>query len=398
MLFNFKLFFKLTYRAFFNAKGTHGRHTPHRRKALFWWYVLIPPFNLISGICLRLDYIFFPKFRKQKVEAPIFIIGNFRSGSTLLQRLLAQDEEHLTAMKTWEIYLAPSLTQRALFKWFARLDRKLLGGFFVGLLKKREEAWLDTIKMHRVALWEVDEDEGALMHNWTSSFLMFIFPFFDILPPYLNFDNEMPEEEKRQTMQYYYNLVQRHVYFHGGKRYLAKNPAFSAKIVALRQYFPDAKFIYLVRNPVDMLASKTSFFTYIWRYFNTPLEEYPFKDMLLELTRRWYLDSLDKLAQLPISEYVILKYEDLISELDGSIRMLFHHFQMPLTPEFEDRLAIAVKKADEFISKHHYSLIEMGYSPEQVYKQYEEIFIRFNYELNGKALMAKISQKQAEID
>lgn len=398
MLFNFKLFFKLTYRAFFNAKGTHGRLTPHRRKALFWWYFIIPVHNLISGFCLLLDNLFFPGYRKQKVEAPIFIIGNFRSGSTLLQRLLAKQQEELTAMKTWEIYLAPSITQRKLFKLFKRFDRRFLKSFFLRTLKKRETAWLDSIKMHRVALWEVDEDEGALMHNWTSSFLMFIFPFMDILPPYLDFDNEMPEEEKRQTMQYYYRLVQRHVYYHGGRRYLAKNPAFSAKIVALREYFPDAKFIYLVRNPVDMLASKTSFFTFIWRYFNDPLEPYPFKEMLLALTRRWYLDSMDKLALLPISEYLILKYEDLIHELDASIRMVFRHFEIPMTPTFEIQLAKAVKDAEAYVSKHHYSLIEMGYSPQQVYEQYHEIFDRFNYDLNGRALMAKVSQKYAEID
>ena len=398
MKFNFKLFFKLTYHAVFHAKGTHGRLTPHRRKALFWWYVLIPPYNLISGICLLLDNIFFPRFRKQKVEAPIFIIGNFRSGSTLLQRLLAKEEDFLTAMKTWEIYLAPSLIQRKLFHLLARFDRRFLGGFLVGLLKKREAAWLTSITMHRVALWEVDEDEGALLHNWTSSFLMFIFPFMDVLPPYLDFDNEMPKEEKHMTMQYYYNLVQRHVYFHGGRRYLAKNPAFSAKIIALREYFPDAKFIYLVRNPVDMLASKTSFFTYIWRYFNDPLESYPFRNMLLELTRRWYLDSMNKLARLPISEYVILKYEDLMCDLDQNIRMLNHHFQIPMTPTFETQLAQAVKDAENFVSKHNYSLIEMGYSPQQVYNQYQEIFDRFNYDLNGKALMVEVNQKYAEID
>lgn len=389
MKFNFRLFFKLTYRAFFKAAGTHGRHTPHRRKALFWWYVLIPIHNLFSGVCLTLDNVFFPDYRKQEVVAPIFIIGNFRSGSTLLQRLIAKDEEHVTAMKTWEIYLAPSIIQRRMLRFLARVDQFAFRGFFMRLLQDRNDAWLHSIKMHRVGLWEVDEDEGALIHNWTSSFLMFIFPFVDELPPYLNFDQEMPEKEKKSTMQFYYRLVQRHVYVHGGRRYLAKNPAFSAKILSLREYFPDAKFIYLVRNPVDMLASKTSFFNYVWRYFNDPLEPYPFRDLLLELTRRWYVDSLKNLELLPHSEYLILKYEDLVDDLDTITRTLYAHLQIPLTAKFEKQLAIAVYEAQTFVSKHHYSLTEMGYKPQQIFQQYKEIFDRFNYDLSGKALRVK---------
>jgi Zn-dependent metalloprotease len=40
----------------------------------------------------------------------------------------------------------------------------------------------------------------------------------------------------------------------------------------------------------------------------------------------------------------------------------------------------------------------MGYTAEQVYDQYREIFERFEFDLNGKALMAKVSKKYAEID
>jgi hypothetical protein len=398
MRFNFRLFFRLLYWSLFKSKGTHGRLTPHRRKALLFWYLVFPLHNLFTWFSFLLDEIFFRDYRKQEVESPLFIIGNFRSGSTLLQRLMAKDEEHLTAMRTWEIYGAPSITQRKLLKFARRMDERFLGGRLHKLLYKFEANRLNSIPMHRVALHEVDEDEGILLHNWTSSFLMFIFPFLDALPPYLHFDTENSIKEKRLAMDFYYRMVQKHVYFHGGKQYIAKNPVFSAKIHALREYFPDAKFIYLVRNPVDMLASKTSFFTYIWRYFNDPLEPYPFKDMLLDLTKRWYVETLKTLETLPKTEYVILKYGDLVGELDASTRDLFTHFNIPISKDFELKLAEAVAAAAGYVSKHKYSLFEMGYTAEQVYDQYREIFERFEFDLNGKALMAKVSQQYAEID
>src|ERR1700753_1491001 len=42
----------------------------------------------ISAITLALDYVFYPGHRKQPIDRPIFIIGNPRSGTTFLHRLL----------------------------------------------------------------------------------------------------------------------------------------------------------------------------------------------------------------------------------------------------------------------------------------------------------------------
>ncbi|MEJ2756872.1 MAG: sulfotransferase [Anaerolineales bacterium] len=398
MRFNTPLYFRLLYWALFKSKGTHGRLTARRVKALFWWFTIMSLHNFLTWIGFILDEIFYRRYRRQKVEAPIFIIGNFRSGSTLLQRLIAQDEAQITAMKTWEIYSAPSITQRKFWEAVGWLDRKLLGNRLAKKLAKIEAKAIGNIPMHRVALFEVDEDEGILLHNWTSSFLMFIFPFMEVMHPYLHFDSEMTRLEKKRAMQFYYRMVQKHVYYHGGKRYIAKNPAFSSKVDALREYFPDAKFIYLARNPVDMLASKTSFFTYIWRYFNDPLEPYPFKDMLLELTRDWYMETMDSLQRLPDSEYLTIRYRDLIGQLDVTTRGIYAQFGMSLSPEFEVRLAKAVEIAAAYKSKHKYSLLGMGYSAEQVYKQYRDIFTRFGFDPKEDPLMAEISKKFREID
>jgi len=398
MRYNVRLFFKLAYWSLFKSAGTHARLTPHRVAALFFWFVVIPIHNLISWIGFGLDEIFYRDYRRQAVEAPIFIIGNFRSGSTLLQRLLAQDEEHLTAMRTWEIYIAPSITQREFWRMVNRIDDRLFKGWLKNQLEIAETRRLNSIPMHSVALQEVDEDEGILLHNWTSSFLMFPFPFMELVEPYLHFDDQVTAKEQHRAMEFYYRMIQKHVYYHGGKRYIAKNPAFSSKINALREYFPDAKFIYLIRNPVDMLASKTSFFSYIWHYFNTPLEPYPFKEMLLGLTAGWYFETLDALDELSTSDYLIMKYRALTEHLDHSVRLIYHHFEIPMTPAFEEKLAVAVEKARSYVSKHKYSLIEMGYTPQQMLDYYNGIFERFDFDPRTEELLAELSKKSREID
>jgi hypothetical protein len=301
-------------------------------------------------------------------------------------------------MKTWEIYVAPSLVQRKFLFWGIGIDRKVLKGAILKFVHRFDERWLKPVPIHSIGLFEAEEDEGVLLYNWTSSFLMFIYPFPDSLPPYWYFDTQVSERDQRLSMRFYRGIVQRHVYFHGGKRYLAKNPISCVKIKALREYFPDAKFIYLVRNPVDMLASKTSFFSFAWHYFNQPMERYPFKDVLLDFTRHCYTYPLRRLSELPTSEYMILDYDDLVAELESSTKKIYNHFGIPMSGRFSSILDEAVEQSASYISKHHYSLAEMGYTPEQVYNLYKDVFERFNFELDGKAMVAQVSKHEAVID
>jgi hypothetical protein len=398
MVYNFKLFFRLAYRAFFKSKGTHGRLTLKRIRALALFYLVFPVYSLITWFCFFLDDILYPAYRRQAVKEPLFIIGNFRSGSTLLQRLLAKDEDVFTSMRTWEIYLAPSIVQRKFLHAVMAFDRRFLRGIIIKTTHRFDDRWLKTIPIHSVGLFEAEEDEGVLLYNWTSSFLMFIYPFLDSLPPYLYFDTQLSPEEQRLSMAFYQRCVQRHVYFHGGKRYVAKNPISCVKIKALREYFPDAKFIYLVRNPVDMLASKTSYFSFTWHYFSEPLERYPFRDVILDFTRHCYTYPLQRLSELPSSEYLILDYDDLVAELERSTKKIYNHFGIPLSEKFSVILDEAVEESANYVSKHHYSLEEMGYTPEQVYHHYQDIFERFKFQLDGKAMVAQVSKHEAVID
>lgn len=388
MLFNFRLFFRLTYLTLFRHRAVFGRLTPKRIKRLIFWYTVLPLHHLLTALAILLDEVFFPAYHQQKIERPIFILSNFRSGSTLLHRLLAQDEANFTAMQTWEIYLAPSITQRVVIKALAAFDRRWLGGICNRWLDRLEQRLLGSLPMHRMGLHLVDEDEGILIHNWTSTFLVFVFPDIKSFQPYFYFDQQLPEREKRLAMTFYQKCIQRHVYYHGGKRYVAKSPAFCVKLETMRQYFPDACFIYLARNPVDMLASKTNYFAFCWSYFND-LEPYPFRDFLLAFTRHWYLYPLEYLSRISPDRYLVIKYRQLTSELQQVVGQLYHQFDLAIDRRFSDILVEAAERNRQYASHNRYSLKQMDYTPEQVYDNYRRIFERFGFSLNGKAMLGE---------
>jgi hypothetical protein len=147
-----------------------------------------------------------------------------------------------------------------------------------------------------------------------------------------------------------------------------------------------------------MLASKTSYFSYIWSFFGEPTGRYPFRDVILNFTRHWYDYPLERLSQIPSKDYLILDYDDLVEKLEVSVKSIYSHFDIPISEDFGRTLEKAVEESAKYISKHQYSLAEMGYTPEQVYSQYKDVFERFNFDLDGKAMVAQISDHEAVID
>ena len=60
-----------------------------KRIRFFVGFSILFPLILLSGwIGFLIDNIFYRGYLKQEIVKPLFIIGNFRSGSTLLQRLI----------------------------------------------------------------------------------------------------------------------------------------------------------------------------------------------------------------------------------------------------------------------------------------------------------------------
>jgi hypothetical protein len=388
MFFNYKLFFKLTIQVLFQHRAVYGPLTPKRIKRLLFWYTVMPLLQLLTAFCFLLDDLLFPAYRRQKVEKPLFILSNFRSGSTLLHRLLAQDEDNFTATRIWEIYLAPSITQRVVVRGIVAFDRRWLGGWLNRKIDALDQRVLGGIQMHHTGLHMVDEDEGLMIHNWTSIFLVFVFPDIKSFEPYFFFERQLDPKTQYKAMTFYHKCIQRHIYFHDGKRYVAKTPAFCVKLENLLRYFPDAEFIYLARNPVDMIASKTSYFNFCWQYFNN-LPPYPFTDFMLRFTKFWYTYPLARLEALPEDRYLVVKYQQLTQGLSSIIEQIYHKFGLTISPRFEAILAGAVAHSKTYNSQHNYSLEQMDYSPQQIYNNYREVFDRFGFSLNGRAMMSE---------
>ena len=376
---NFRLFWRTTYRSFFDSKNTPAHLTRKRIIFLLLFYTVWPIGQLIHWFSFLLDDILFPGYKTQKIEKPLFILGNLRSGSTFLHRLLSRDSETFTSLTTWDIYLTPSVTQKKITQFVSRID-KSLGGYLHRLLYEFDRRTLGQFKIHRISFFQPEEDENILLHLWDSFWVSFLFPFMDEFPNYQHFDEALAPKHRRRIMTFYKSMLQRHMYATGKKYFVAKNPAFSPKIATILEFFPDARIIYLARNPLDMLPSTISWINYARRVFTEPKEKYLYQDEIVDFTQHWYRYPLQYLDAHPSPRYLILNYDDLIQPPEQVIRSFYEQFGYPDKPGLDDIVDQAVKETLSFNSDHVYSYEEMGFTREQIVNLYIDIFERFGFD------------------
>ncbi|MFW5714689.1 MAG: sulfotransferase family protein [Brevefilum sp.] len=372
MKFNLKLYLKTFWVSFFKSEGTPGRLTPKRFFILTLIFLLYPLYHFSIRLAYGLDQLFYSQHMDQEVEKPIFIVGNFRSGTTLLHRLLAKDPR-FTGMKTWEIYVAPTITQRKFIRWLMKINR-MIGNPIQKVINRFEKALAEYSYMHKARLNEIEEDSHVMLHIWSTYHLFAFFPFPELVRNFIYYDQEVSEDQKEIEMDYFQEILKRHLFTNKGKRFISKNPSFSPKVKTLHQKFPDAKFINLVRSPLRVIPSSVSMFSNHWQTYGEPDEEYPrpAAEVMREQAKHWYIYPHQYLKRLPPDQYGMVRYRDLVRDPKATIEHIYERFGIEMTDEYRQTLIEECEKAKKFKSKHKYSMQEMGLNQEAIEQEFDE--------------------------
>lgn len=199
-----------------------------------------------------LDHIFHPGHRTCRVERPVFILGHPRSGTTFLHRLVTQTGEH-PAFQTWEL-LTPSLTLRTLVRPLVSALARWMGRGF----HDSEAVFKDGA--HEVRADTIEEEELLFLFNLDSQFLTLFTPvgFHEDDPCDLAFADHQPPARRRASVEWLRACLQRQIHATGKTRVVAKLPYSTLRVRSLLEAFPDARFVYLVRSPLETIPSHLS--------------------------------------------------------------------------------------------------------------------------------------------
>ena len=351
------------------------------------FFLIFPLFELVVWTGLWWDEILFPGYRRRRVEAPVFIAGNPRSGTTFLHRLLSKDRR-FTTMKMWEILFAPSVFARKVLGSLGRLDR-LLGRPLTRRREQVEDVWHEQNVMHEVSLDEPEEDDYLLLHTWSALTTGLSSGVISEALPYTYFDVRIPRPRRDRIMEFYRACLKRHLYAHGAHRgepghvYLAKNPALCPKLETVYEHFPDARVIYLVRNPLEMLSSYVSMMEFSWRAVGMPVTGKSRRRLLaylFEMAGHWYRHALEVLDRMPETQAVVVRYDDLVAAPDRTVRSIYEQLGLTVDTEFAEVLRREAEKARHYESRHDYGLEELGLSRERIESEFADVFERFGFD------------------
>ena len=174
-----------------------------------------------------------PWSRRIPIDRPIFVIGAFRSGTTVLEQTLASHPQVGTFWFFTNLaYLAP-VTGYCLLRCLSRL----------GLVDGRSLPYLYN---PRLAFTPFSAFECEWV--WAQAGKDLWDPACTDLTADAAFTNPAFEVALR-------SIIQRHLLVQGARRFLNKNPIHLLRLEYLHKLFPDARFVYIVRDPVATVLS-----------------------------------------------------------------------------------------------------------------------------------------------
>ena len=118
-------------------------------------------------------------------------------------------------------------------------------------------------------------------------------------------------EEKQRWFATYRNLLKKAMLNTKGKQLIVKNPVNTARIKQILKLFPNAKFIYIYRNPVSTFLSTRLFLQKLIPSLTLQkTNHHAIEEMVFKVYTRMITDYLNQKNLIPPGDLLEIKYEE----------------------------------------------------------------------------------------
>jgi hypothetical protein len=317
-----------------------------------------PAFSLVGFLYLRtvvsvglaLDQLI---FRLPPVKNPILIVGNPRTGTTFLHRFLS-DHGVGRGQPLW----------RMLFP--ARVSHPFVRPL-LPLIEWISPARHHATVAHEVSLTSVETDDASLLFRFFDGF--FLFGFFlawhehDLSPM---FDPTVRDTSERD-FAWFEALWSRGMHADGAERVVAKPFGVQARAPAFLARFPDAKILYMVRDPMAVIPSALSLVSGVidkrfgfWRLPAADRERWVERvySGLLGLMRRFHEDWTA--GRIPRERVYVVRYDRMMADFEGTMDEITAFLGHPMDEALRADVRATAEKQRAYRSEHRYDLAKFG--------------------------------------
>lgn len=323
----------------------------------------ISAFSVLNSLEEILENCVYGKrIKNLKIEhPPIFIIGHWRSGTTLLHNLMAMDPQ-FTYPNLYQVMFPGSflLTEKIV----TRLTRW-------GVPKTRP---IDNLP----AGWDMTQEDEVAMLAMTRLSPYVMLAHQDDPSKYSRFydlKDLTPAEGRRWREAFMYFLKK--LTIRANKTIVLKTPLHTYRIPVLLELFPDAKFIFIHRDPYVVYKStihmRKTLFT------ENGLGK-PYFEGIEEEILRPYLQLFDTYEEtkhlIPAGNLHEVRFEDLEKDPLGQMRQIYDRLSLPGWQNVEPKIQAEVPALTKY-QKNTYNMDEQ--LMRRIYARWHTVFERYGY-------------------
>ena len=240
---------------------------------------------------------------------PVFILGHWRSGTTHLHNLLAQDPQFAFPNTYQVVNPATFLTTEAVnarrFAWLVP-KRRLMDNMALSFASPQEEEFAPALLSLR------------------SLYLGMSFP--QAMPRYsryLTFDDATSDDREAWKNALLF-FLRKLTFRHGQRPLLLKSPSHTAKVRLLLELFPDARFVHIHRHPYEVYQSQLKFYdTVLWHTYLQRPDRARVTDEILTRYRTLFAAFFRDRPLIPPGRFHELSFNDLERDPVGAVERTY---------------------------------------------------------------------------
>ena len=282
--------------------------------------IVIGIINLINFPFRTYERLFInPRFKKVNIELePVFIIGHWRSGTTHLHNLLSRDKQ-MGYVTTFQGVFPDTLFNKIglyIFKEFTRI--------LIPTTRKGDNVTLNTDYPQEEEFALGDKDPLCYYYFW-----MFPHSTLRYYDKFLRFQG-ISQKLAAKWKEDYKLLIKKALKSTNRQRFLSKNPPNSARIKVLLEMFPNAKFIFIHRNPVEVYLSTTNFFNKMMPYLQLQtIKPEQREEIILEIYHKMMNDYLTDKQLIPKGNLLEVSFDELEKKPMDVVNSIYTKLNIP---------------------------------------------------------------------
>ena len=265
-----------------------------------------------------------PEIENERIEHPLIVVGQGRSGTSFLLNLLSSHPDNGVIM-TWEATFPCPPPEKATYLTDERIERAHR------LADQCNRVTPELLGMH--------EFSGRIPQDCTQILALSFrsYGWFNVMAQIAQYNEYMATADQRPAYDYHKRVLKLLQWKNPRKQWVLKDPTHLEKLPLILKVYPDACFVWTHRDPAKSVASTISIIgTMLWNR-----SDHPFKGSSFDAYTDPYgaakrlTDRIEEIESgvVPKDRVFSILYRDLVTYPVDTAEKIHRYFNLPFTAE-----------------------------------------------------------------